>query len=295
MPYFEFERLLTDDFSTVKKVIEGLKRGGGPIEAALRAEKETFELKPFHGTIGIDTWAEYQTLASEVYFKAQPQWTAKKQSGLAWGEVKDALARQIHQLSAFCHLLIVTAHVRQAFDDGEPIPQLKEAKLYNRVWQTLDLVGYLVKVEHQAPPKAILAPPYGKTRLPAMPEELPSFSWEEVFKYAVTELELPTPHERRGRMEQFLEKFRVMVHESGQPGDGRRRMRDTEAKGTNVSLAGKPTAQCLTAQEKGRQRESGSEYSLSMVSRTIVVDFLSGSVCQLIALPQALIALQIGQ
>jgi hypothetical protein len=164
----------------------------------------------------------------------QPQWRAKKQSGLAWGEVKNALARQIHQLSPFCHLLIVTAHVRQAFDDSEPIPQLKEAKFYNRVWQTLDLVGHLVKVQGQPAPKAIFAPPPGKSRVPAMPEELPSFSWDEVFKYAVTEVELPTPQERRERIEQFLEKFRVMVHESGQPGDSRRRMRDTGAKGTDA-------------------------------------------------------------
>ncbi len=149
------------------------------------------------------------------------------------GRGQEPLARQIHQLSAFCHLLIVTAHVRQAFDDSEPIPQLKEAKFYDSVWQTLDLVGYLVKVHGQPAPKPILAPPFGKSRLSAMPEELPSFSWEEVFKYAVTEVELPTPQERRERIEQSLEKFRVMVHESGQPGDSRRRMRDTGAKGTD--------------------------------------------------------------
>jgi hypothetical protein len=57
LPHFEFERLLTDDPSTVKKVIEGLKNGGGPIDVLFRAEKETFELKPFYGPIGIDTWA----------------------------------------------------------------------------------------------------------------------------------------------------------------------------------------------------------------------------------------------
>ena len=214
MPHFEFERLLTDDPSTVKKVIQGLKTGGGPVEVLFRGEAENFELKPFYGTIGIDTWAAYQTLASEAYFKAQPQWRAKKQSGLIWGEVKNALARQIHQLSAFCHLLIVTAHVRQAFDDGERIPQLKEAKFHDRVWQTLDLVGYLIKLEGQATPKAIFRPPYGKTRLPAMAEELPSFSWEEVFKYAVTELELPSPEERRERIEEFLQRFEEMVSES---------------------------------------------------------------------------------
>jgi len=44
-----------------------------------------------------------------------------------------------------CHLLIVTAHARQGYDDGEPVPDAKEAKLYDRVGQTLDLVGYLVR------------------------------------------------------------------------------------------------------------------------------------------------------
>lgn len=109
----------------------------------------------------------------------------------------------------------MTAHLRQAFEDSEPIPQLKEAKLYDRVWQTLDVVGYLVKIKGQDGPEAILAPPCGKSRLPAMPEELPSFGWEEVFKYAVTEVELPSAGETRERIEEFLEKFRVMVDEGG--------------------------------------------------------------------------------
>ena len=47
-----------------------------------------------------------------------------------------------------------------------------------------------------------------------MPEELLPFSWEEVFKYAVTELELPTPEERRERIEEFFERFSQMVGES---------------------------------------------------------------------------------
>lgn len=127
-----------------------------------------------------------------------------------------ALARQIHQLWAYCHLLIVTAHVRQAYDDGEPVPQVKEAKFYDRVWQTLDLVGYLTKLKGQGAPKAIFALPYGKARLPAMPEELSTFNWDEVFKYAVTELELPAPEERRERIEEFLDRFSEMVGE-GEP------------------------------------------------------------------------------
>ena len=213
MPYFEFERLLTDDPSTVKKVIEGLKNGGGTIEVAFRGEMETFELQQSYGTIGVDTWAVYQTLASEAYFKAQPEWRVKKQSGLVWGEVKNALARQIHELSAYCHLLIVTAHVRQAYDDGEPVPRVKEAKFYDRVWQTLDLVGYLVRTDGQAAPRAIFAPPHGKARLPAMPGSLSPFSWDQVFEYAVTELELPSAEERREGIEDFLVKFSKMVTE----------------------------------------------------------------------------------
>lgn len=38
------------------------------------------------------------------------------------------------------------------------------------------LSGYLAKVEGQAVPKAILRPLYGKSRLPAMSEGLPSFT-----------------------------------------------------------------------------------------------------------------------
>jgi hypothetical protein len=214
MPYFEFERLLTDDPSTVKKVIQGLKNGGGAIEVGFRGENEAFELQPSYGTIGIDTWAAYQTLASEAYFKAQPEWRVKKQSALLWGEIKNALARQIHELSAYCHLLIVTAHVRQAYDDGEPVPQVKEAKFYDRVWQTLDLVGYLVRENGQGAPNALFTPPHGKARLPAMPESLSPFTWGEVFEYAVTELVLPNSAERRQRIEECLVRFRQMVGEA---------------------------------------------------------------------------------
>ena len=135
----------------------------------------------------------------------------KKQSGLVWGEVKNALARQIHELSAHCNLVIVTAHVRQAYDDGEPVPRVKEAKFYDRVWQTLDLVGYLVRTDGQAAPKGIFAPPHGKARLPAMPESLSPFSWGQVFEYAVTELELPSPEQRRQRIDEFLARFDEMV------------------------------------------------------------------------------------
>lgn len=54
-----------------------------------------------------------------------------------------------------CHLLIVTAQVRQAYDDGEPIPQVKEVKFYDRVRRTLDLVGHLVRDYGQGTPKAL--------------------------------------------------------------------------------------------------------------------------------------------
>jgi hypothetical protein len=110
--------------------------------------------------------------------------------------------------------LIVTAQVRQAYDDGEPVPQVKEAKFYDRVWQTLDLVGCLVRTDGQVAPKAIFGPPFGKARLPAMPESLSPFSWDQVFEYAVTELELPSPEARTERIEGFLERFGQMVGES---------------------------------------------------------------------------------
>lgn len=67
MPHFGFERLLTDDPSTIEKVIQGLKSGRGPVEVLFRGQAENFELKPFYGTIGIDTWAAYQTLAWEAF------------------------------------------------------------------------------------------------------------------------------------------------------------------------------------------------------------------------------------
>jgi hypothetical protein len=110
--------------------------------------------------------------------------------------------------------LIVTARVRQAHDDGEPVPQVKEAEFYDRVWQTLDLVGYLVRDNGQGAPKALFAPPFGKARLPAVPELLSPFSWDQVFEYAVTELELPSPESRRETIQEFLRKFGQMVGEN---------------------------------------------------------------------------------
>jgi hypothetical protein len=72
MTHCEFGRLPTNDPSTVKKVITGLKNGGGPIEAGFRGGHDIFELNPSYGTIAIDMWAAYQTLASEACFKAEP-------------------------------------------------------------------------------------------------------------------------------------------------------------------------------------------------------------------------------
>ena len=109
----------------------------------------------------------------------------------------------------------MAAHLPQALDDSDPIRQLKEPKFYGRVRQTLYLVGYLVKIAGQAAPEAIFAPPCGKARLPGMPEELPSFGWEEVFRYAVTQLDLPSSDERRERIEEFLKRLEEIVGERG--------------------------------------------------------------------------------
>ena len=40
--------------------------------------------------------------AWEAYFKAQPERRVKEESSLIWGEVKNALAGQIHEVSAYC-------------------------------------------------------------------------------------------------------------------------------------------------------------------------------------------------
>jgi len=112
---------------------------------------------------------------------------------------------------ASCGLLIVTADFFQAYEDGEPVPQVKEAKSCDRVWQTLDLVAYLVRTDGHPAPKAIFAPPYGKARLPAMPESLSPFTWDRVFEYAVAELELPSPEQRRQQIQESLERFDEMV------------------------------------------------------------------------------------
>jgi len=47
-----------------------------------------------------------------------------------------------------------------------------------------------------------------------MPEALSPFSWDQVFEYAVTGLELPSPEARRERIEEFLERFGEMVGEN---------------------------------------------------------------------------------
>ena len=47
-----------------------------------------------------------------------------------------------------------------------------------------------------------------------MPESLSPFKWDRVFEYAVTELELPSPEERRRAITGSLERFEQMVGES---------------------------------------------------------------------------------
>jgi len=59
--------------------------------------------------------------------------------------------------------------------------------------------------------RGIAHPEVAKARLPAMPESLSPFTWHQVFKYAVTELALPGPEERRRRIEQSLTRFEQML------------------------------------------------------------------------------------
>lgn len=47
-----------------------------------------------------------------------------------------------------------------------------------------------------------------------MPESLSPFSRDQVFEYAVAELELPSPEARREAITEFLERFGQMVGES---------------------------------------------------------------------------------
>ena len=143
-------------------------------------------------------WAAYQAMAATAYFNMQPEWKVKKQSPIIWGELKKELAKRVHALGRHCHLLVLTSHTRQMFDDaGQPVKRSKEVVFYDRVWQALDLVGFLTRVTGSPIPKVTFRPPFGKSRIPAMPEKLEQFSWAEVFKYSVKQLDLPTPEERR--------------------------------------------------------------------------------------------------
>lgn len=137
----------------------------------------------------------------------------KSPAGCVCACAREAPDSSMGFVAGSCHLLIVTAHVRQAYDDGEPVPRVKEAKFYDRVWQTLDLVGYLLRTDGQAAPKGIFAPPHGKARLPAMPQSLSPFSWDHVFEHAVAQLELPSPEARRESIAEFLAEFGQLVGE----------------------------------------------------------------------------------
>lgn len=218
MPYFEFERILVDEAGSVLKVIDALKKGEKEVVVPFGEREYTYPLLEKYGTIGVDTWASYQAIYSDAYFdqvkRGKDAWKATKQSAIVWGGLKKNLAAHIHELGRYCNLLVITSHLRQMFDnDGRPVTGVKEAVFYDRVWQTLDLVGFMTRAKNTPVPKVTFRPPLGKSRLPAMPPDLKAFSWAEVFKHSVAELELDTPEERRTAIEDTLKAFKELVGE----------------------------------------------------------------------------------
>ena len=212
-PAFNFQRILADEARTIGDILLALDSKSDKVTVNFGGEPYEHKLTPPYGTIAIDTWSAFQALAAGAYFQTQPQRRQDNQGPLIWGEVKQHLAARVHSLGKHCNLLILTSHTRQAFGpDGQPVKQTKEAVFYDRIWQALDLVGFLSQAKGSQVPRVTFRPPMGKKRLPGLPMELPEFSWGEIFKYSIEVVDLPTPEARRAEIEKTLKAFKKMVN-----------------------------------------------------------------------------------
>jgi hypothetical protein len=130
------------------------------------------------------------TLTTDIFATSNPN-VVEKASTVVWGKVKTHLRRIIMALKSKCDILIITAHTRAMFDNGQ-ITKLQEPKFMAPAWELTHLALLLERRSTSILPDAILDPTRGKSRfvenvngilLPVLPPRIPEFSWEKLLYY----------------------------------------------------------------------------------------------------------------
>lgn len=135
-----------------------------------------------YGTIVIDTISQYEDWAKEYIWSTARDWEISKQTGLLWGRTKDVVRQRILKLMRKAKVVVLTAHSRHEWVGNRPTGKL-EAKALEPVWDLADLVAFLSREPNQQLPKGTVQPPYGKSRILALPPVIDPFTWPKLLDY----------------------------------------------------------------------------------------------------------------
>lgn len=135
-----------------------------------------------YGTIVIDTISQYEDWAKDSVWSSAQEWEKTKQTGILWGKTKDILRKRILGLTAKAQVVILTAHSRMEWVGNRPTGKL-EAKAMEPVWNSSDVVAFLTRRKGERIPDGDVVPPYGKSRILALPEHITPFTWAKILSY----------------------------------------------------------------------------------------------------------------
>lgn len=144
--------------------------------------------------IGIDTIERLESgIADYVMQNPYPGRTKNQymtMNAVYWNDVKDLLAREILALTSKCKMVIITAHMRDKWEDRKPTKQReRKGKETLSLLATLEII--LQRKTGQLRPAAIVSKcrlDYGdladpKTIRPMFDKYMPEFTWEKVRWY----------------------------------------------------------------------------------------------------------------
>lgn len=112
-------------------------------------------------------------------------------TGLFWGDVKDLWGRHILEMTAKAEMVILTAHMRNVYKDGKPVPGKRERKGKDTLSEFATLELTLTRKPGQIRPSAVV----NKTRLfhgnlsdpdsikPMFDPWIKEFTWERIKQY----------------------------------------------------------------------------------------------------------------
>jgi hypothetical protein len=133
------------------------------------------------GTVVIDTGSQFcEWVAREIFVQAGPR--SEKQASLVWGEVKQAVRQYLLDLMRKVHVVVVTASDRSSFSGGRPTGQ-REPKILDVVRDLSDIFIELRRDPNQQVPYGLCMPPWGKSRIQALPPKLSPATWGKLLHY----------------------------------------------------------------------------------------------------------------